>query len=90
MHPTPNSLPCRTILKQIDTLIVVHHSTRETRAPDTVQARVTAQLIANTAFTTIEAFTSSPAEKDQAVYLTLSRIQPFALMKAITLILCSL
>ncbi|PFX12734.1 hypothetical protein AWC38_SpisGene23259 [Stylophora pistillata] len=38
------------ILKRIDTLIVVHCSTRETHAPDAVQAIVTAQLIANTAF----------------------------------------
>ncbi|PFX28037.1 hypothetical protein AWC38_SpisGene7280 [Stylophora pistillata] len=62
----------------IDTLIVVHCSTRETRAPDAVQATVTAQLIANTAFTAIVACISSPAEKDQAVDPTLSRIQPFS------------
>ncbi|PFX13157.1 putative bifunctional UDP-N-acetylglucosamine transferase and deubiquitinase ALG13 [Stylophora pistillata] len=37
------------ILKQIDTLIVVHCGTRETRVPDAVQAKVTAQLIAYTA-----------------------------------------
>ncbi|PFX15510.1 ATP-dependent DNA helicase PIF1 [Stylophora pistillata] len=48
-----------------DRLIVVHCSTRETHAPDVVQAIVTAQLIANTAFTAIVACTSSPAEKDQ-------------------------
>ena len=31
------------VLKHIDTLIVVHCCTRETHAPDTVQAKVTAQ-----------------------------------------------
>ena len=43
-------------------------------APDAVQAIVAAQLIANTAFNAIVACTSSPAEKDQAVDLTLCRI----------------
>ena len=65
-------------LKRIDTLIVVHCGTRETRAPDAGQATVTAKLKGNMAFTTIVACISSPAEKDQAVDLTLSRIQPFS------------
>ncbi|PFX17087.1 putative RNA-directed DNA polymerase from transposon BS [Stylophora pistillata] len=65
-------------LKQIDTLIVVHCRTRKTRAPDAGQAKVTAKLKGNMAFTTIVACISSPAEKDQAVDLTLSRIQPFS------------
>ena len=66
------------ILERIDTLIVVYCGTRDTHAPDAVQATVTAQLIANTAFTAIVACISSPAEKDQAVNLTLTRIQPFS------------